>query len=192
MSQPQKNNPIENITGLVQEDVCDKCGTDCKSDVCLSDKKEFCGHCKKEKTNGKCTNCGRPTKYQGDEIMCAKVDEYLSTCVDVPYTLIKSESNTGNSVENKLKVKLPTIEGFSLMLDISVETINQWEKESKKFSEALDKIRKEQKERLINKGISGDYNSTIAKLVLSANHGMAEKTESQIKGTMSIIELTKN
>jgi len=26
-------------------------------------------------------------------------------------------------------------------------------------------------------GLSGDYNSTIAKLVLSSNHGMAEKQE---------------
>jgi curved DNA-binding protein CbpA len=41
----------------------------------------------------------------------------------------------------------------------------------------LKKILDEQKQRLLNKGASGEYNSTIAKLILSANHGMAEKKE---------------
>lgn len=60
-------------------------------------------------------------------------------------------------------------------------TLSEWEEEYPEFSRALSKIDKEQKERLINNGLSGDYNSTIAKLILSANHGMAEKTEQDIK-----------
>jgi hypothetical protein len=41
----------------------------------------------------------------------------------------------------------------------------------------LKKIKDIQRERLLYNGLSGDYNSTIAKLVLSANHGMSEKSE---------------
>ena len=34
--------------------------------------------------------------------------------------------------------------------------------------------------------LSGDYNPTIAKLVLSANHGMAEKQEIEQSGTINL------
>lgn len=46
------------------------------------------------------------------------------------------------------------------------------------FLEALEWTALEQRIDLIEKGLKGEYNSTIAKLILSANHGMHEKTES--------------
>lgn len=116
--------------------------------------------------------CGRPTKYEGDEIMVAKVEEYLATCVDKEREIDKGY---------KIIVKLPKREGLALFLDVDMGTLSEWEEEYPEFSRALSKIDKEQKERLINNGLSGDYNSTIAKLILSANHGMAEKTEQDIK-----------
>jgi hypothetical protein len=109
------------------------------------------------------TKIGRPSEFKEEYI--AKADEYLELSRD-------TENENG-----KLKVKLPTIEGFSLFLDVNKTSLYEWEKINPDFSNALDKIRKEQHDRLINNGLSNDYNSTIAKLVLSSNHGYKEKSD---------------
>ena len=102
---------------------------------------------------------GRPSEYKEEYI--DKVDEYLALNVD--------------EEEERLKVKLPTIEGFALFIGVNKTSLYEWEKKHDDFSNALNKIRTEQQGRLLNKGLSGDYNSTIAKLILSSNHGMSEK-----------------
>lgn len=133
----------------------------------MTDEIKLCGSCSKKKKEDalegeEFCKCGRPTKYEEEYIN--KVDEYLAI----------NQDEFNNS---KLKVKLPTIEGFALYIGVNKHALYDWEKEYIQFSHALDKIRTEQKQRLLNMGLSGDYNSTIAKLVLSANHGMSEKSE---------------
>jgi len=109
----------------------------------------------------------RPSEYKEEYIQAA--DEYLA-----------SQQDYQDEDLNKLRVKLPTIEGFALFIGVNKTSLYEWEKIHPAFSNALDKIRTEQKERLLNNGLSGDYNPTIAKLVLSANHGMAEKTQTDV------------
>lgn len=109
---------------------------------------------------------GRPTKY--DPKYISSVDEYLETRKDdIDYN--------GNKT-----VRLPTIEGFALFIGVNRDTLFEWESRHKEFSDSLDKIKIEQKERLTNSGLSGAYNSAIAKLVLSANHNMREKSDTDI------------
>ena len=123
---------------------------------------------------------GRPSEYR--EIYISKVDEYLATCED-EYTGIGKDGL-------RLKVKLPTIEGFAQYLDVSKKSLYNWRDQHEEFLHALERIELEQKQRLLNCGLSGDYNPTIAKLVLSANHGMAEKSETDItSGGKSLSEL---
>lgn len=126
---------------------------------------------------------GRPTEYKEEYIQ--EADAYLEESQDEYDEFHKTRGDNTNSYERLVRVRLPTIEGFCLRLDINKTTIYRWEKEHDEFSNALDKIRKEQKDRLIKSGLSGDYNPTIAKLVLSANHGMAEKTETKIDATFN-------
>lgn len=121
---------------------------------------------------------GRPTKY--DESFVEKAEEYLELHQDEEVQVVKQSSEKYEMFDNKLKVKLPTIEGFARFLGVNKTTLYEWEKDHKDFSNALDKIRTEQQERLINSGLSGDYNSTIAKLILSSNHGMREKTDTDL------------
>lgn len=109
---------------------------------------------------------GRPTEYKEEYV--GAVDHYLTQCEDVL------------TERGKLQVKLPTIEGFSLYLGVSKKSLYNWREEHEDFLHALEKIEKEQKERLLNMGLSGDYNATIAKLVLSANHNMREKSETDV------------
>ena len=43
-----------------------------------------------------------------------------------------------------------------------------------------------QKDRLINMGLSGQYNATTTRLLLSSNHGMHEKSEVENSGSYNI------
>lgn len=111
-------------------------------------------------------SAGRPTEYKPE--YCEQAEVYLMECED---TLTE---------RGKLQVKLPTTDGFARFLGVARSSLYLWEKSHPEFSDALDKIRNEQQERLLNMGLSGDYNPTIAKLVLSSNHGMREKTETDV------------
>jgi hypothetical protein len=118
---------------------------------------------------------GRPTKY--NEEMNLKIQEYLDTCKDEMIQVVKMSGERGDTFENKLKVNLPTIGGLALYIGVAESTIQEWAKEHEEFSVSLRKVVKEQEKRLINSGLSGDYNSTIAKLVLSSNHGYKERSD---------------
>lgn len=110
---------------------------------------------------------GRPTEYN-DEIL-KKSQEY-----------IKSRKDDGK------EVKLPTLEGLALYLDVSRKSLYNWAEKHSEFLHTLGIIERKQKEKLIAKGLSGDYNSTIAKLMLSSNHGMKERTENENTGEVKI------
>lgn len=116
----------------------------------------------------------RPTKYQEDFI--TKVDEYLEQCEDIETTFHKTMWEKSDSYDRILKVNLPSIEWFAIYLNVNKSSIYEWAREYEGFSHALEKITVEQKKRLIEEGLAGNYNPTIAKLVLSANHGMKETT----------------
>ena len=101
---------------------------------------------------------GRPTKY--DSSMCDELDKYLET--------------TGRE-----QMSLPTIQGFSLWLDVDDDTLNEWSKKYPDFSATLKRLKKLQAKQLIDDGIYGgkEVNSTIVKLLLQNNHGMKERTD---------------
>jgi hypothetical protein len=92
---------------------------------------------------------------------------------------LRSE-NGYEKIDYVLRVNLPTIEGFARFIGVNKTTLYEWDKKYPDFSNSLDKIRIEQQTRLINEGLAGNYNPTIAKLILSSNHGMREKTEQDI------------
>jgi len=116
---------------------------------------------------------GTPTKYKPEYI--EKVDEYLQQCKD---GYVKVQLND-TEAKDKWKVNLPTIEGFAKYINVPRRSVYEWRDKHEQFSHTLDKILAEQKERLLNMGLSGDYVPMIAKMILSANHGMNEKTESE-------------
>ncbi len=119
---------------------------------------------------------GRPTDYSEKVLKAAK--KYLKDCKDEEVQQVIGLSAKGTELyRNKLNVNLPTVEGLSAYLKVNRDTLYEWAKHYSEFSDTLDEIKAEQAKRLIDKGLSGDYNSTIAKLILSANHGMREKTD---------------
>ena len=135
----------------------------------MTDTKEIVGKKKKR---------GQPTKY--NETMCDKADEYIKQSQDEEYEFHKTRGEKSDSYEKCIRVQLPTHEGFASFIGVSTDTLYEWAKVHKEFSVSLAKVTEEQKTRLLDKGLSGTYNPTIAKLILSSNHGMAEKTEQDL------------
>jgi hypothetical protein len=101
---------------------------------------------------------GRPRKYKDQEI-CEKLNEYIKEC--------------------GTKDNIPTAEGFSVFAGITMDTVNRYSKNKElysQFSDAYRQLMALQAEILINKGLKGDYNSLITKLMLH-NHGYTDKTQ---------------
>ena len=122
---------------------------------------------------------GRLTKYN-ETVIAKKVDEYLSSSFD------------SYDDKDKQTVKLPTISGLALYIGVCEDTMYEWAKHHPTFSESLKVIKGRQKNRLLNKGLSGDYNSTIAKLILSSNHGMSDKSQTDITSDGKALPTTIN
>lgn len=105
---------------------------------------------------------GRPTKYTPQ--LLKKANDYLD-----------GGWKQTDSV-------IPSHVGLALELDITTETLYVWAKEEgkKQFSDILAKILQKQQNTLISKGLSGDFNSNITKLVLG-KHGFHDKvTQEQV------------
>lgn len=119
---------------------------------------------------------GRPTVYS--EEIVKKAQEYLKNCNDEELELTKQVGDKGYTIyDYKTKVHLPSIYGLARYLNVNRDTIYEWAKIHQELSDTLKEIEAEQAQRLIDNGLSGDYNSTIAKLMLSSNHGMKEKSD---------------
>jgi hypothetical protein len=98
---------------------------------------------------------GRPTKY------CAALQQ-------------KAEDYCQNYEKHGDVV--PTLEGLCDHLDIVKDTLYRWKEDIEDFSYVVEKILRRQCRGLINKGLKGEFNSPITKLLLS-KHGYREATQ---------------
>ena len=100
---------------------------------------------------------GRPTKYN-------------ATTLDIANDYLLTWEERGDII--------PSVEGLAEVLDISTVTVYDWQKQEDKleFSNTLDRIKQKQKKVLLEKGLTGDFNSNICKLALT-NHGFSDKQE---------------
>ncbi|MEF3108642.1 DNA-packaging protein [Raoultella sp. WB_B2P2-3] len=71
---------------------------------------------------------------------------------------------------------VPSVAGLACYLGVTRKSIYEWAKGSDELSDTLEGILSMQENKLINKGLTGDFNATITKLML-ANHGYSDKTE---------------
>lgn len=99
----------------------------------------------------------RPSKYNDE--MQAKAEGYLVDCPDV----------------------VPSNVGLAVELGIAESTLYLWGDVHPEFSETLAAIQTHQHRDLLNGGLSGAHNSTIAKLMLS-NHGYSDKVDTTLSG----------
>lgn len=111
---------------------------------------------------------GRPTIY-GEE-MLEKTQTYIDSCVDFPEDREAGLPKT---------VNLPTLEGLAYHLKINKDTIQEWRKVHPEFSVLLGDLLAKQALSLVNNGLSGNYNPTIAKVLLT-KHGYREGIETDV------------
>lgn len=120
---------------------------------------------------------GRPTDY--NETIIPLTEEYIQHCIDEEDEFHATRGVKSDGYQRLIRVRLPTVEGLAVILNINKTTIYEWESKFPEFSNVLSKLRSIQANRLINEGLSGDYNPVIAKLLLM-KHGYAEKTETDL------------
>lgn len=109
---------------------------------------------------------GRPGKYNKD--MQDACDNY-----------VENHNDYGDVV--------PSIEGLSLVIDVCTKTIHNWKNEeiSENFLHTLDKIRTKQKNITMQKGLAGEFNAAITKLILH-NHGLHDKQDVDHSGAIDL------
>lgn len=118
---------------------------------------------------------GRPTDYSKETI--EKTRQYIDSCEDIEEQQLTGLSLKGTELyKNKLKVNIPTIEGLAFYLKVHKDTIYEWRKVYSEFSDLIGELLAKQARELISKGLSGDYNPTIAKVLLT-KHGYREGIE---------------
>ena len=123
---------------------------------------------------------GRHSKFD-EKTFFKKVKEYLQLRQDEEIGV----RNGRGTVITKLRVKLPTIEGFAAFLGVTKMTLYNWAEVYPEAEEGLEIIKQEQFQRLIDEGLAGNYNPMITRLILAVNHGMIEETrfDGEVKHT---------
>ncbi len=120
---------------------------------------------------------GRPLEY--NKKVLSKSKEYIDSCTDEIENYHKTVGEKSNSYERVVRVSLPTIEGLAIYLNIARSTIYEWKSKYSEFSDTIEQLLVKQADLLINNGLSGNYNSTIVKLLLT-KHGYKEEKAKDI------------
>lgn len=116
---------------------------------------------------------GRPTKYTPE--LLVKAQEYL---------------DTGYIENDEL---FPSHVGLCLYIKIGKSTAYDWAKEEDKaeFSDIFEQIMMKQELDIVKNAMRGDYNSTIAKVMLT-KHGYSDKQQTELTGVDGGPVLTDN
>lgn len=108
---------------------------------------------------------GRPTSYKPSVIK--KALKYIDSC-ETTYEL----DERGKVVVN---VVLPTIEGLAIRLHVSRSTLYEWKKKHADFSDIIERLLNTQFVELLQQALAGNYNATIAKVLLIKHFNREKK-----------------
>jgi hypothetical protein len=87
-------------------------------------------------------------------------------------------------VYESLDEKVPSVAGLASYIDVNRSTVQDWRGNSPDFSAIVEKILEKQELKLLSNGLTGDYNASIAKLMLT-KHGYSDKVETDNSTTLS-------
>jgi len=109
---------------------------------------------------------GRPSKYNAT--IQKKAEDYIK-----------------NLPEDEV---VHSIEGLADHINVARSTVYKWRDEIEEFSDTLETILRKQAKTLINRGLAGEFNAPMTKMMMNVNHGYRERTETDhlsSDGTMS-------
>lgn len=118
---------------------------------------------------------GRPTEYTPE--LLEKAEEYLNK--------LKNDErvNDINAVFTP-----PSVAHLAVELGVSRKSLYNWAEQHEEFLHILEQILAIQEDMLLDRGLIGQYNSTIAKLMLT-KHGYSDKTETDVTSGGKIIPI---
>lgn len=102
-----------------------------------------------------------------------------STCT--AEVISKAQQYVDGGWEKDANHNFPSAVGLAKYLKVNRRILYSWGEKNEIFQHILDDLQNEQEFVLLDKALVGDYNTTIAKLVLG-KHGYHEKTESEHSG----------
>ena len=105
---------------------------------------------------------GRPTLYTPD--IPERLEGYMRNCPN----------------------ELPSKTGFAISVGVHVNTMDNWGKKYSEFLWALRRLHTLQEMELLNKGLTGVYNPTIAKLLLINNHGYGKRRDTVTDNNLTL------
>lgn len=134
------------------------------------------------KPNGK-NDTGRPCLYNPE--YCKDIVDYFC---NAPRTerVLKSHTTGKNEYEKDeyetIPCELPTIGKWARKIGVTHRTVDEWAKEYKEFSLALEEAKSVYKDFLNDNGLAGYYSSIYAKFVATNTTDMKDKVEQQLTG----------
>lgn len=76
---------------------------------------------------------------------------------------------------------IPSVAGLAHFLGVSRECLYEWARQYPRFSDTLRLLQAAQERETLNRGLVGDFNATLCKLIL-ANHGYGERVAQEHSG----------
>ena len=104
-------------------------------------------------------------------------------------TLVKAKEYLYGGYEAVGEV-IPSIAGLACYCEKGRNTIYDYGSQDEEFSNILEGIMRLQESKLLNSGLTGAFNSTITKLILT-KHGYTDKIEQDIKAEVTTPSLTE-
>jgi hypothetical protein len=130
----------------------------------------------------KCTakaKVGRPTKY--DKKYCEDVMKFfnIEPHFETPVTITYKDGTTKEEIK-LIPSDLPTLASFASNIGIHRDTLNQWTKDHKEFSDAIKRAKEHQERILVTNGLLGLYQGAFAIFTAKNVIGWRDKTETDI------------
>lgn len=129
----------------------------------------------------------RPTKYKKE--YCKKMYDFFNiehTFFEEVTKIDKKGDVLTYSIEKPNK--LPTFEKFATIIDVHVDTLNEWCKVHKEFSEAYRKCKHLQKDMLIDLGMRGFYNPVFTQFVAKNITDMTDTVVNKVVNPPTIVD----
>jgi hypothetical protein len=111
-----------------------------------------------------------------------------TTCT--PEVIEKAYAYVSGEWETEAGDAVPSIVGLCSYIDRSTSSVYRWrDEENNPFRDILAKIMQEQEKVTFNRSLTGEYNATIAKLLLG-KHGYHDRADHTIGGGDKPLDLT--
>lgn len=127
---------------------------------------------------------GRPSYKFDLELLLDLFQKYMNQCGEYMDDSLKDPE--GNIIWQK-KLRIPMAEDFAEFLEVDDTVLYNWVKDSKEFSNTMDRLKRIQKIMLVNGGASGTYRENFARFLLTVNHDMID--ESKVDNTHKVIAI---